>query len=494
MARQPVIPPQYLPPGPPVPGPITGKQLLYRDLMKTIYADYRLIREILQRHHAQFAELLRSPFAREYYYNYGVDFMQEFVDNPEGFPDENLNYLVDMLYENYGLSEQFTVDDPDGKELFLLNNQLLTNIFRDMAEVGYEFHYFAFFRSADPRVIAFWGGIKPTPQNFEIGTMLLAPESYGDILRMISNEPGYYGVNSFTRRTDLLRTYDGPEPSPHGYGQNMVGWRKYDLAQAIKATGLNTPKVVQDPRSDDLNRLTKEGFPRNKWTIIDLLNKGITKGGRRTSDLAEMFGYTDRSPRGTMPGFKTTPYMPKLYYEAIYRKLFNTMINIDWVQVCRQKLVYYPKLRQIAVSDFGFRYNDVKQLDYDQICDLLEQESKRRRAIQEELMAGVPEAQQVVALQPGGRIMRQVQAEAVKLRPGAFAPIAEPEREVKPQLQRLIAMCADPNVTREQIFDLAQEMDLEILFARLPQAAPTKEDYCGVLKNYLERTQARSPQ
>ncbi len=73
---------------------------------------------------------------------------------------------------------------------------------------------------------------------------------------------------------------------------------------------------------------------------------------------------------------------------------------------------------------------------------------------------------------------------------GMFEPILERQREEKEtSLSRLIQMCSDPNITKEQIFELAEEMDLELLLSRLPMAAPTKEDYCRVLKNYVERTQ-----
>ena len=528
MALQPSIPPIFIPA---IPGTgaataaattaapqYSGKQRLYFDLMKTIYPDPGLLRQVIYKHHEDLAALAKIiTHDDEVIY---FDELLKFANNPDNLSDSDIAHLISALpkfgmtirrpeqirhvirrYDAIGdpvfrmVQRALFPDESERTVAIEIFDRVWNEILREMADLGFEFHYFAFFRSANPRVIAFWGGIQPTPQNFEIGTSLITPEIYEDILKLISTDRENQ-LDSRTPDVDLLSEFDPDHPlgqilSPAG--KNMIGWRKRDLFDAIKATGLTKVEVVPDPRSANFVDLFAEGFRVNRDAIIDLSRKGIVKSGRKTSELSEMFGYTDRSSRGTMPGFKTTPYMPKLYYEAIYRKLFNTMINIDWVQVCKQKLVEYPKMRQIAVSDFGFRYNDVKQLNYTEICDLLEQESKRRRAIQEELMAGVPELQPALLYQPGGRIMRSTQAEAAKLRPGTFAP-TETVSHASPQLQRLVDMCADPDVTRDQIFTLAQEMDLEILFARLPQAAPTKEDYCGVLKNYLERTQARSPQ
>jgi hypothetical protein len=404
-------------------------------------------------------------------------------------------------------------------EIFGTATQQVINLWKsiveDMKELGYEFHYFAFFRSADPRVQTFWSGrqkgdyrpiIMPTPQNFEAATILVDPE--------ISDTVDNYIQTTSDISNDNVITQNGVRPGRAGryglgidhFGTQIVGWRKRDLWNAIKATGLNKREIEPHPLAEKWNDLVNQLFTAEKrgkfekrfrakfYDEIRWIPRNINQYGRRFSKLADMFDRSHYSIKGIMPGINSDePYMNKSYYEAIYRRIFNTMINVDWVQVCRENLVELPKLKQIAVSNFSFRPDFIEPLQFGQLCDLLEQESRRRRAIQEELMLGVPQAQEVVMYQPGGRLARQTEAEMIARYPGTFAEAAQQEKMISPQLQRLYAMCDDPNTTREQIFALAQEMDLEILLTRFPGAAPTKDDYCRILQNYLEQVGARSP-
>ncbi len=197
--------------------------------------------------------------------------------------------------------------------------------------------------------------------------------------------------------------------------------------------------------------------------------------------------------RGILIGFEDENfYQPKYFYETIYRKIFNTLANIDWKEVCRLNIIDVNRLRDIAVSDFDFDRMFVDRVDYRNICDLLETESSRRRSVRAQLKEGIPEARDIIYYQPGGRMMRG--AETIEMFASSKSTTRSESVSRKSAYERFYQMCSDPNITKDQIFELAQEIDLEVLLSRLPMAAPTKDDYCRVLQNYIERTQLGSPQ
>ena len=527
----------------------------YLDLMKTIYPDRTLLRDILLKYRTFLKTLIRfrdrysrsdngDPFRFQTYRFHGERFdeltknLTKLLEQPSEISDLDINYIMyglislgEILKKHEYQRTRYppTAESPSEERVrkeTVQRTEQFWNMFQiDLTDLGYEFHYFDFFKSGHPLVRVFWDQIPPTPETFEGMTLSLSQGMYEGVVDTITN--------NWTIDTTLsdVSKWLGPYP-------RLVGWRKQDLAKAIKATGLNDSIVVPDPRSEEYGvKLDKYKKAKVRYERTDDYDDYVKKDraleklwgypstlspeGRYTSKLKEMFGRTAGSgprrhfvhntgallpgediKRGAMIGLDEikegsylyrqgqrgiNSYLPKYYYEAIYRKLFNTMVNVDWAQVCQQNLVEYPKLQRIAVTEFNFDQTVITRLDYNEICGLLEEESKRRRAIREELTIGIPEAQAAVAFQPGGRLMMGAMKEAIARQPEMFAPVAEPEKEVKPELRRLIDMCADPEVTRDHIFALAQEMDLEILFARLPQAAPTKEDYCRVLQNYLRQ-------
>ena len=450
----------------------------YQILQGEVYIDPNLIREIAIRYQDKFIEFVKAA--------------EQAIENTF-----NVKWLIKLIHPETRLSgisllkevvddissERVDISDLRRKDRVIINEFIQVTwpaFLKEIEDIGYDFNYFNFFLKIHPLVRVRQENIALTPQNFEVGADFVDLQQYEEALEAIRTAAPKIGkrwpadntsrypvsvVGPFWRPYQPLpivkytlkypvNSYPG---NPYHQDIGPVGWKKDDIRNAIRATGLNDP----------IERTTSDGKTVKHY------------------QLSEMFG---RDPTKKMWGLGLWSYLTKFYYETLYRKVFNTLINIDWVEVCRQNLARIEDLKRAAIVDFGLNREQIEPLEYDQVCDLLDQESKRRRTIREELTVGIPEAQAAVTLQPGGRLMQQAQTEAAARQPEMFAPVAEPEKEVKPELRRLIDMCADPEVTREQIFALAQEMDLEILFARLPQAAPTKEDYCRVLKNYLERS------
>ncbi len=358
------------------------------------------------------------------------------------------NFIVDQphldplyLFDRYGL----TIEDQN-----TLSNTIWPEIVKTLEDAGYEFHYFAFFKSDDPAVRVFWDRIKPTPETFEGGTTLFTPNIYENILNTIKKSELRIGGYEHNLGGGTGYNLSGIDTSN---GIQITGWRKKDLFDAIMAAGLHVPVV------------TVEGATVQRSPLSDLM----------------------KYYRKKMPGFGATPYMPRMYYEAIYRKIFNTLINIDWAQACSKRLVSFQNIRNFVVRDFGFDYRQILKLNYKGLCNLLVQESERRRTVREELKEGIPMAQPIIAMQPGALAV-QLQAQTL----GQFAPTMGPQPfPVNPIYQELYEICAtDSGETKAEILQMIITMGLSDIIAHLPRTT-TKEEYCRVLKNYIETTQKR---
>lgn len=178
---------------------------------------------------------------------------------------------------------------------------------------------------------------------------------------------------------------------------------------------------------------------------------------------------------------ETSPYMNKFYYETIYRTIFNTINNFDIVLSCEKKLVSFPKLLEAANNKFGFNLSQIKNLNYDQVCDLLSKESKKRKEIKDELKIGVPEVEPMIKYQPGSQIVSQLTQGTQSM----LAPILEPQKNINPVYGQIYNICLDPNSTKDEIINEALKMGLfEII-----KTGKTKKIICRTLINYIETTQ-----
>ncbi len=494
----------------------------YLALLESVFADRDFLRDVILSHEYDILALFNIPInrnhphayifyeyrtssdsiglSRVYYYSIlsDISMLLQQLEEDSSKVYDILNFL--QIYRNdvndiivYRTVHNTLVRESDREEASDLVNHIWNQIIEDAASAGYEFRYFTFFKSDHPLVRINKENIKVTPEIYEGGSTLVDMELYESIIKNISD--GTLNSSDINVGLDLTRTDQrGIRYKLHPVLRRQgLGWRKRDLMEAIKATGLTDVITVPDPRSKMKTKLLervhsdREDYYDHLWyDIVELSNMGITEEGRRTTLLAEELGRKTRYYTGTFPGFGKNPYMPKVYYEALYRKLFTTLINVDWGRVCSQNLIGTEKLRNVAISDFHFDEYLVKRFEYKDLCNILQEESKRRRQLKDELKEIIPEARDVIYYRPGGRIMRG--AETI----GMFkSEVKEPRDEKETSLDRLIQMCSDPDLTKEQIFELAQEMDLEILLSRLPMAAPTKDDYCGVLRNYLEQIQRK---
>jgi hypothetical protein len=174
----------------------------------------------------------------------------------------------------------------------------------------------------------------------------------------------------------------------------------------------------------------------------------------------------------------------------LYENVDKALETYTWDEICRYRIVRPEFLREYMIERFGYDESMIARIYHPQLCDLAQEMYRRRQELVEELVEGVPMAQQVIYGQPGGYLYRQAERQFQE-RVGAPTTTAV---QPNPAYNRLYQMCQDPNSSRADIQHLAHEMDLDILLARLNPEQRTKENYCRILTRYIETTMGRTPQ
>ena len=207
--------------------------------------------------------------------------------NPDSiFPPKEINEIINQKYGKY-LYESFPNKPIVSRDaLYGMPESVKQDMIRDYDNFGYVFTYFGFLNKKDPRVILYMKRKgttlpgsenlpeKPNPTNFEVAT--IAPSNQ---YRNFLNQLGFTGSG---------RAFDNTRGRYGAYLDNRIagniGWRKKDIVAALVSSGLLksvTPKRM----------LAGFGFKRDPHIVA---------------------------------GYPPSYYMPKSYYEMIYRKLFNT--------------------------------------------------------------------------------------------------------------------------------------------------------------------------
>ncbi len=214
-----------------------------------------------------------------------------------------------------------------------LARQVKDSIDNQMAQAGYVFHYFEYVKADVTQIQAMMGELVLNPQNFENGSISILPENlYQPTLNNLIYDSPQQTSMSHDRYTGALIGTQLPNIKVYGY-TTRYGWRKEDLIDAIKAAGLPTYGVL-----------------------------GV-KGDKIYKQL---------------PGFGKWGFMPSVYYETIYRKMFGTLDYVNWPEVCKTKLISEETVKGLArpVMD-----NYLKKLTYEQACELVRQQAEVNRKL-----------------------------------------------------------------------------------------------------------------
>ena len=285
-------------------------------------------------------------------------------------------------------------------------------------------------------------GQKLTPDNFEQGIPQLTLSSYNNTIKIIKR--GY--VTS----------------SRHIYGKSFLS----------QTTGsrFTDKRLVNINRYIGWHRRTLEGA---------ILKSGLTVKNNKTGVMDVPKTLFDPTLNGKLPSFnlrRVSDMLTPIYYGTIYRKIFGTITNVDWKAICKNKLQKYNILKFIAVNDFGLEYKYVKTLKYDELCSLLEKESRIKRQTRLEIGEEAKEIRSALLYQPGSVFVPT---------PSGFAPTETPEY-IQPEWQELANVCANPDsVSKDYLAFIASRMGVR---KSLPKdlSNMSKDQICSMLLNYVK--------
>jgi hypothetical protein len=200
-----------------------------------------------------------------------------------------------------------------------------------------------------PSYQAYIGQIELTPENFEtIANASLV--SYSEIMTSLENAQYRYDPNRprEDQHNQQGRTAPWYSHLQH-YGGWRYGWNKKDLQQAIANSGLAVER--KHPVNIHGDYTITQGIPLSSVNIQSNLSPGLGN---------EIY----------LPGiFSKNAYMPRAYYENIYREIYKTHLNLPVENICKN----YDTTRAILHREFNIEFPD--DVNYKEQCEIL------RRAI-----------------------------------------------------------------------------------------------------------------
>ena len=377
--------------------------------------------------------------------------------------------------------------------IYYISDSLKQKIIQEYDTAGYIYTYFGFLIKTESRVMSYMKrkgvilpgaeniSTEPTKQIYETQSEIITMKSYGTFLDKLTTT---FGTDAFYAMKDDIYSEGYLNMTIPG----QIGWSKKDIVNAIISSGLLEKVGPKRTRLDDvldlpetinievslqhrisiwydisqrLSSYTREHYP-NLPTTSKTLRRKPTMPGFGTNPQIERVQrgrefYMRNKPQKLAEydrrAFYRTYYMPKLYYEMIYRKIFSTLTWVNWKQVCLNNLLTLQSLKIVAKSlSIPFRENE----DANTICQRIEAASATertlppsqmttRRQIRRGLVSEIPELAPAILLQPGGRNALQ-QAQSLS----RFAPISPVEEELPLIQQEINNLCLIPSTQEEK--------------------------------------------
>lgn len=335
-----------------------------------------------------------------------------------------------------------------------------------------------------PGFRALFGDIPLTPENFEsIATKSF--DLYDGVLRTLENAQYRYDPNipreeqnngkrwiPVQERIGGMLTYSGRrEREMPWYNHNFprvpysFGWKKKDLQEAIAKSGLAVER--EQPFMWRWKVPITTGIPLSALNIESVRSPGLED---------ELY----------LPGiFSKHAYMPRSYYENLYREIFGTMYRLSPKEICNPILdetgrVSFNPRRKRSIERFIKRNFNIDLPDHiteQELCSILEREMKLRQdpeRRQVQLLAQqATELREPLLLQPGSRWVQPVTPVFVA---------QSRKKELEPQeWEEIRQACLNLETTpRGMLVFYAKQLDLPIV------EGEDKESLCRKLTRTLD--------
>ena len=269
--------------------------------------------------------------------------------------------------------------------------------------------------------------------------------------------PEYFEAASAPFNTELVKRLEKYGKKMY---QTMIGTSYTEITQHLRL-------IEEDHRYAAFLKYTMFGFP--KYKIIQAIESKFPPVKDKKNHNAST---VPRDIWPEAPGSKENKYLPmgydnpKVYFEEIYRRIFDTRRFLDWDTICQNPEAYHvdaETLRRWVKLKTGVNIPvNASQRD---ICF-------RLRELKEELSQMAP----AIIYQPGSRWVEESTGMA-----SAYGPEAVSKRMID-----IKNLCSETQLQATSIIDLLQYVhDLDIKLVR-PLKTYTKQELCSVIQKHLQ--------
>ena len=493
----------------------------YKEFYETIYPSEEFHRNILTKYANEILSSLEPVEDDDYSYTSlvsnltdlsGFFFLNDTLmgEHSDRIISRTWDVIKDIIDGKYNFKEgplkqfrrsRLMMDQSGYEDYFVEGHSIPTDlkqrIMAEYEDAGFIFTYFGPVNKLDPRVMIYMkrrGTVLPgaedlptipSRESYEIGSNIISAKVYGEFIRELPK--GTTILQSYNKHRFFMKQSETPtgtdlwgqprfgmilaEPNFAKIGPQQpvlggTGWSKKDIVNAIVNTGLL--------------EISSAPGERKRTKLDDLLgSKGYAAGfGIRKRPLLFKQRVYNEGAGQSLPvkplNFYTKYYLSKLYYEMIYRKIFDTLSFVDWKQVCQEKVYNLDELKQLAIS-----MNIPYPIDtnYGEICNRLERASEFRGSVKEAITYNIMTSRMTEETRDTRSKMKQKEVVSTP-------SITEEQR-------KLLQVCAVPIPQNEMerkayLFDVISTANSLGILSLFPSnwMTITPEEACRILSSY----------
>ena len=373
---------------------------------------------------------------------------------------------------------------------------LKQRIIAEYEAAGFIFTYFGPVNKLDPRVMIYMKRrgtvlpgaedlpIIPTRESYEIGSNIISAKVYGEFIRELPK--GTTILQSYNKHRFFMKQSETPTGTDP-WGQPRFGmiladpnFAKIGPQPVLGGTGWSKKDIVNAIVNTGLLEISSAPGERKRTKLDDLLgSKGYAAGfGIRKRPLLFKQRVYNEGAGQSVPvkplNFYSKYYLSKLYYEMIYRKIFDTLSFVDWKQVCQEKVYNLDELKQLA-SSMNIPYPI--DTNYGEICNRLERASEFRGSVKEAITYNIMTSRMTEETRDTRSKMKQKEVVIAS--------------SITEEQKKLLQVCAVPIPQNEMerkayLFDVISTANSLGILSLFPSnwMTITPEEACRILSSY----------
>ena len=348
-------------------------------------------------------------------------------------------------------------------------------------DAGWNWYYFSFVNPDHVLMRAKSGRLPLSPETFEQAAQMNIndyPRAVKVLCQTADLSLGMGTHNRSTRIFHIRYDSDGNRLPPSRKKPTFSGWSKNQLTHAIRKVGTVRFDVKSLPGQGIRLSLNPTGIDvaPSKGQVCGRYSETIFQGNQLNA---------------RFPGFAYWHYMPRAYYEALYRAIFHTPRSFKINLIIERRLMDLFLLRFIAIYDFNIPSTIVDTASPEEIGAIIT--ARRAAVFPVESRQEITDIYEPLMKGPGTRFSRAVGQHFRQL--GQLEPEQDDFNQYQMEYYRqILNVCTQPSInvsqTRQKILYYIRSLDLEdyvLKQLRLTDLNMVPQDkLCQILQGYVK--------